>query len=1061
MASSARSSKKKELPRVLVAGGASFLGASLCDALLLQNLDVICLDSLNTGKAENLLGLFVRPNFKFIKQDIQSAVLPKVDYIFHLAGLEEYLNGVDVSLTTLETNSLGTRKLLKVAQSSKAKFLLASSIDLYQGFLSKLSLEHYFGPKKEDERRFSHHEAKRFAEALVFEFFKKFHVDARIVRLANVYGPKMNLGTGTVLGEMITNAVSNKPLIIKGEGLTVLHPTFVDDVVYGLIKAMFGKGTTGKIYNLVNPQEVTVLQLAYALQDVKPNLRLSFSKEKEELKFPLSKAELLVTQEELRWQPRVSLKEGLRTTLEWFAKAEERKGQTKQVLKKREEQLKEAEKALQKEIEGLAEKVKEPKKAGEVKETKVREKKEKKTEKKQEEPLVKIKTSEEFKEVSKEPLVISESFLFEGLKKISAGIKGLFKKPKVNLPQVSLSFPRLSFPALSRKRIGFLFSLLVVFVGVLYPIGSFAFFSFYGWQNLKDFSEAVEKQDFVKAQKNSFSAEKSFKKAQDGLSAISWLASMLKKREEQAKYQLLLTAAADASSALKHASNAFIPILEMVRVIISSGPGNLETLLSEAKLEIDLAEDKLALAEGSFKNIDASDFLSSLNAPISLAKEKIPYVREQLTAFRQILAFLPEIIGLHENKTYLLLFQNNMELRPGGGFIGSYGLVYFAGGRLTKIEIEDVYTADGQLKEAVLPPKPIKDYLNQGNWFLRDSNWSAHFPSNAAQAEWFLDKSLGIKVDGVVALDVSVLQKLLAAIGPVELVDFRETVDEKNVFEKTEYHSEADFFPGSTAKKDFLGSLARTLLEKVLTSEKEKWPRIVSAFSSSLAQKHLMVFLHNPEVNKILAQQKWDGTVLLEQKPLVNELSDYLMVVDANLGANKANFFLRREVSSLTVIDRDGGVAKRLTLVYHNQSPAETWPGGTYKNYLRVYVPSGSVLQKVEVGDLTDPGLVEKGRELGKTVFAIYFEVPIQSKKRIILDFQLPSVMKFSNGVGIYSLLVQKQPGVIDDHLTVTVNYPSFYKIIKSEPTGKGSEQAIRYSTTLEEDRKFKIEFIK
>lgn len=1055
------------MPKVLVAGGASFLGASLCDTLLLQNLEVICLDKLSTGKSENILKLFNKPNFKFVQKDIQAAVFPNVDYIFHLAGLGEYLDGVDISLETLETNSLGTRKLLKMAQASKAKFLLASSIDLYQGFLSKLSLKHYFGTKKEDQRRFSHHEAKRFAEALVFEFFKKFRVDARIIRLADVYGPMMNLETGTVLGEMITSAVFARPLVVRGEGLTVLHPTFVDDVVYGLIKAMFNKGTKGKIYNLVNSEEATILQVAYALQDFKPNLKLTFSKEKEELKFPLSKAELLVAQEELGWRPKVSLKEGLQTTLEWFATGEEREEKTRRILKKREKKLLETTETLEQEIESLKEKKLETK----VKEVvRVADKKEKEVKKEEEKPLVKIKTSEETEEISEEPLVIREFPLLERFKKMRKRTRGLVKKPRFSFPKIAFRFsfsvprfsiPRLSFPGPTKKNIALLSSFLVVFVGILYPLGSFAFFSFYGWQNLKSFLETVESQNFVQAQENSASAEKNFRKAQNGLSTVVWLSSMLQKRTEQAQYQSLLSAAADASSALKHVSNALVPILEAVKIITSSGTESLENLISEAKLEIGLAEDKLALAEGSFKNTDSQNFPSFLNAPISLAKLEIPRVREKLATGRLLLTLLPEITGLNDNKLYLLLFQNNMELRPGGGFIGSYGLAYFVGGRLTKIDIEDVYTADGQLQEAVLPPRPIKDYLNQGNWFLRDSNWSAHFPSNAAQAEWFLNKSLGIRVDGVIALDVSVLQNLLAALGPVDLVDYQETIDEKNVFEKAEYHSETDFFPGSTAKKDFLGSLARTLLEKVLTSEKEQWPRVVSAFASSLEQKHLMIYLHHSEVNKILVREKWDGAVLIERESLVNEVPDYLMIIDANVGTNKANFFLRREVSSLTVIDRDGGVAKRLTLVYHNQSPADTWPGGTYKNYLRIYVPSGSVLQKVEVGDLTDPGLVEKGRELGKTVFGIYFEVPIQSKMRIILDYQLPSTMKFSNGVGIYDFLVQKQPGVVDDHLTVTVNYPSFYKIIKSEPIGKGSDQAIRYSTTLEEDREFRIEFIK
>lgn len=1111
------------MPRVLVAGGASFLGSSLCEALLLQNLEVICLDNYVTGKPENVFDLLDRPNFRLIEKNIRSVSLPKVDYIFHLAGVQEYLDGVDVSLETLEANSLGTRKLLEATHFFKAKFLLISAIDLYQGFLSKLSLEHYFGSNPDDARRFSHHEAKRFAEALVFEYFRKFKVDARIVRLADVYGPKMNLATGTALGELVTSAVLNEMLLIKGEGLTVIRPTFVDDVVYGLVKAMFNKGTSGKIYNLVNPTEATILQLAYGLQDLKPDLKLGFSKERETLKFPLSKAELLATQEELGWRPNVSLKKGLKATLDWFANLDEWREKTSELLAKRKKGLKQTKETLEEEIARLKDKreknTREKKNQKEDREGKkeiraddreeIEEKKEKKEKKKEdtekeeekekeskeekdeegeenvedkeESALVKIKSSEEVEEVEdeetgNEPVVVREFPFWEKIKRIGRKGRGIVKKPQISLPRPrrfsgrfslpQFSLPRLSRPRLSRfsltrKKIVFLVCFGILLVGTVYPLGSLAFYSFLGWENLKSFSQALEGQDIEKAKKSSAAATENFQRAKNSLGTTGWLASMVNKREEQARYNSLLTVAVDATSALNHASRASEFLLEAAKTITGSETGNLENSVSEAKLEIGLAEDKLSLAWGGIKNVDAAEFPSALNAPLALAQAEIPQARDKLATIRLALALVPEIVGLNENRTYLLLFQNNMELRPGGGFIGSYGLAHFVGGRLTQIKVEDVYAADGQLKEAVLPPKPIRDYLNQGNWYLRDSNWSAHFPSNAAQAEWFLDKSLGIKVDGVIALDISVLQKLLEVLGPIELVDYQETVDVKNVFERAEYHSEADFFPGSTQKRDFLGSLARTILKRVLGSEEEKWSQIVSAFTASLREKHMLVSLHHPEVKKIVAEENWDGAVAIEQKPLANELADYFMVVDANVGANKANFFIRREVHGLTVIDKDGGVAKRLTIVYQNQSPADTWPGGTYKNYLRVYVPSGSVFQEIWVDEVNDPGLVQKGRELGKTVFGVYFEVPIKSKVRIVFDYQLPSTMKFTNGVGVYSLLVQKQAGVIDDHLTATINYPSFYKIIKSEPVGKGEDQGIRYSTTLEEDRNFKLEFIK
>ena len=176
---------------------------------------------------------------------------------------------------------------------------------------------------------------------------------------------------------------------------------------------------------------------------------------------------------------------------------------------------------------------------------------------------------------------------------------------------------------------------------------------------------------------------------------------------------------------------------------------------------------------------------------------------------------LPKLVALDGTKNYLILLQNNMELRPAGGFIGSFAKVAFENGKLKKLEVNDIYAIDGQLGFHVEPPKEIKEDLGQKDWFLRDSNWESDFPTSARQAQWFYTKETGERVEGVVAIDISAMEGLLSSIGGVELADYKEKITSENLFEKAVTHAELSFFPGTQAKKSFLTALTNAVFEKI------------------------------------------------------------------------------------------------------------------------------------------------------------------------------------------------------------------------------------------------------
>lgn len=325
---------KNSSPTVLIAGGAGFIGSHLVETLLSQNFKVVCVDNFSTGKRENLKAVLTAPNFTLIEADINDAnfSLPdgvKIDYCFHLASVEDYLTR-GLSLDTLLVNSLGTKQLLEIARKQQAKFVLISAADLYSGAISSSSLRYYFGKTAESEAVLSTHEAKRFSEALCFEYYKKYKLPLTIVRLKDVYGPRMDLERGDDLSTILSQALKKEVLEIPGDGLKVINPTFVSDIIFGLIKAALGDHN-GEIFILVNPEKITLESFAQTVKLVAGPLEIKHTKALESFDFGNQHFDLDNTIDKLSWKPKVTLAEGVSSVIHQIRQAETKVNQTEVV----------------------------------------------------------------------------------------------------------------------------------------------------------------------------------------------------------------------------------------------------------------------------------------------------------------------------------------------------------------------------------------------------------------------------------------------------------------------------------------------------------------------------------------------------------------------------------------------------------------------------------------------------------------------------------------------------------------------------------------------------------
>jgi UDP-glucuronate decarboxylase len=310
--------------RILVSGGAGFIGSHLCESLVKEGHDVTAVDNLITGSRDNISHLLSSPSFRLIEHDVAEPLDLPTEAIFHLASPASPEDYRHYPIETQRANGFGTYNLLQLAECEGAKFLMASTSEAYGDPAVHPQTEDYWGNVNPIGLRSCYDESKRFAESLTMEFFRQRKVDARIVRIFNTYGPRIAPNDGRVVPNFITQAIAKKPLTVYGDGLQTRSLCYVTDMVDGLKKALFTRGTTGEVFNLGNPDERTVVDLARIVmklcEEELPLNHLPLPPDDPTRRCPdISKAKKW-----LGWEPVCSLEDGMSRTIAWFRTTRER-----------------------------------------------------------------------------------------------------------------------------------------------------------------------------------------------------------------------------------------------------------------------------------------------------------------------------------------------------------------------------------------------------------------------------------------------------------------------------------------------------------------------------------------------------------------------------------------------------------------------------------------------------------------------------------------------------------------------------------------------------------------
>lgn len=500
-------------------------------------------------------------------------------------------------------------------------------------------------------------------------------------------------------------------------------------------------------------------------------------------------------------------------------------------------------------------------------------------------------------------------------------------------------------------------------------------------------------------------------------------------------------------------SKNVIPLIKvgnsLVKNILGDVPYSIEDLLGSSPDKLPLIYNDVGLLQA--KTLSLKD-RGSLLALYVNNKFNFEEYKNYISQFEILFKDLPNILGDNDSKTYLVLFQNNMELRPTGGFIGSYGLITFDGGRMSDFAISDIYSADGQLNGHVEPPQPIKDHLGEANWWFRDSNWDPDFPTSAKRAEWFLSKEMDKEVDGVFAIDLSPIKDFLEVGGPIFLPDYNVDINSSNLYEKVQSEVQDNFFPGTYKKGSFLTSLSKSILNQMESLTKDKIVKLLRIGYDNLNARHIQLFLHNQTSQNALSKLGWDGGVVV---PMCQGecFSDIVGIVEANVGVNKSNYYIKRAVS-LNIDVKQGVLDKTLVLTLNNSANTSLGVSGRYKSYIRLLIPENSNEIKVssQYGQNYQVLTPEITDARGRKEVGVLFEVLPGESKMLVYSWK----ERTPTNIKQYYTYYRKQAGVED--YPVTINLTTPLKVLGSTPQFTLTNQGnYVYNTTLAKDLLFRF----
>jgi len=610
-------------------------------------------------------------------------------------------------------------------------------------------------------------------------------------------------------------------------------------------------------------------------------------------------------------------------------------------------------------------------------------------------------------------------------------------------------------------------------------------FGLAAYQSLMEAKDSLEKANFSQAGDNFKNAYNYFAAADLEIKdSGGWLISILEKIpgfSYLSSRMQLIKVGQDMSKAGQEFT-AMIGLLQNGNINFSkSSQAPLSDIIAQGRDRLESGLKFLVSAKQNMEEIKISDLPSEIQPRLTQLFDKMPQITATAAMALDWTDKFLEILGHQSAKKYLLIFQNNAEMRATGGFVGTYGLVDLDQGEVKNLFVDGIFNADGQLMEKVEPPTPIQKISTA--WSMHDANWFADFPTSAQKIMWFYEKTGGATPDGVISLTPTVIERLLVLTGPIDMPQYGVSLDVKNFFEITQYKVEADYDKQINQPKKILADFAPKFIERISEEMKKNNIQVLKIINQLLEEKHILVYFSDPQLEEFAKKQGWAGQIK-------EATQDYFSVVNTNINGFKTDRVIEEKIDYSSEISADGSIIDTLKITRHHQggNASYDWFNKVNADYLRVYVPGGATLLSAsgqtreeikppidyaQAGFKTDADVLAENQSLkkdqasgtdifeesGKTVFGNWVYVGPGETVTLIYQYQLPFKIDKSGANPSFSLLAQKQSGSPGSEFKMQVSWPVSWQIVgPSDGLALQKNQAI-LETDLSLDRLFDFKF--
>ncbi len=469
----------------------------------------------------------------------------------------------------------------------------------------------------------------------------------------------------------------------------------------------------------------------------------------------------------------------------------------------------------------------------------------------------------------------------------------------------------------------------------------------------------------------------------------------------------------------------------------------------------------LKLALFNLNQVKINNWLWPLRNKITELKYYLTFGVDLLDQAIPATEILPALAGYPQPAKFLLILQNNDELRPTGGFIGTYGLLEIDSGEITNLSTHDIYHLDMPIKDKlnITPPTPLVKYLGINKWFMRDANWSPDWPTAARQIQWFYNQEAAlinppakpVEFTGVIGLTPKIITEILALTGPINIDGVEYNQD--NFQDLLQYQVEKGYIKlgvSSWQRKEIIGEIAKQLKIKLFDMPVSSWPELLNIINNNIMQKNILIYLSDPSWQNIISQQKLSGQIEKTD-------GDFLMVVDANMAAFKTDAVMSKNIN-YQLEQSSNGLFAKVNINYSHHGSFD-WKTTRYRTYTRIYVPLGSQLVKAE--GLAE-GQAEVYNEFNKTVFAGFISIEPGKIGSLTFSYKLPKQLEENiKNKRIYNLIIQKQPG--NNIGQLTIDFKGLTNVKSYNPTGfnvkKIGEKQIIWNSDFMTDKEYYINF--